>query len=167
MSGPSHEEKQQAAALIAQVDSSLLSNLNKDKRDRVLNAVSKVTAINITTQSRSHSGPLPSEDLLRAYDELITDGANRVMVMAETQAAHRQNLETIAVTAQTTQSGRGQFYAFVLSVLYGGAGITAFLTGHETVSGVIFGTTIIGLVTVFLKGKSAQKADLSKKSRDN
>jgi uncharacterized membrane protein len=46
--------------------------------------------------SSSFSGPLPPPNLLAQYNEVLPDGANRIVTMAERQAKHRQRLETRA-----------------------------------------------------------------------
>ena len=43
------------------------------------------------------SGPIPSPAMLRAYEEVIANGAERVFRMAEAQGRHRRMLETITM----------------------------------------------------------------------
>lgn len=40
------------------------------------------------------------------------------------------------------------------------AGVWAFATNHDEVSGTIFGVTVVGLVTVFVVGKKQEKRSL-------
>jgi uncharacterized membrane protein len=44
-------------------------------------------------QAQTFSGPLPPPEILTKYNEAIPNGAERIMAMAERQAAHRQNIE--------------------------------------------------------------------------
>jgi uncharacterized membrane protein len=62
------------------------------------------------------------------------------------------------------QSERGQMFAFILAILLIAVGTTSFLLGHSTVSSIIFGTTVVGLVTVFVLGRKSQQRDLSRKN---
>ena len=43
--------------------------------------------------SSSFSGPIPPPALLQKYNEIIPNGAERILAMAEKQSAHREYLE--------------------------------------------------------------------------
>lgn len=110
-----------------------------------------------------YSGPIPSAEQLEKYNKTLPDGAHRIVKMAEEQAAHRMKIESIVITSQQKQSERGQLIACVLVailILTGG-----FLTysGHDTVGGIIFGTTIIGVIANFIFAKNRQTKDLENK----
>jgi uncharacterized membrane protein len=57
------------------------------------------------------SGPLPPPDVLARYNEALPNGADRIVKLAEEQAAHRRRMES-----------RGQLllFAFALVALVGG-----------------------------------------------
>lgn len=111
-----------------------------------------------------HSGPIPDPETLERYDSLITNGAERIMVMAEEQSKHRRSLEAQVVKEQTESSKRGQIFAALLAAFLIAAGTWAFTTDHEEVSATIFGVTVVGLVTVFIVGKEQDKKNLQSKS---
>ena len=50
------------------------------------------------------SGPLPAPEDLAAYNQIIPQGADRIMRMAEQQSAHRMSLETKVVNSQQKQA---------------------------------------------------------------
>lgn len=110
-----------------------------------------------------YSGPLPHPRDLEKYNEIIPDGANRIMVMAEKQQEHRFKLEEKAVSAQVKQSGIGQVFGLVVCLV--GLGISALLGlyGHELASGILGGGGLVGLASVFVVGKNRQRKSLSKK----
>jgi len=87
------------------------------------------------------------------------------MKMAESQSDHRQKLETATIISQNKQSERGQLFAFILATALIVVGLLAFLTHHDGVAMTIFGTTIIGLVTVFVVGRRSQRVDLDRKAQ--
>lgn len=112
----------------------------------------------------SFSGPIPPPEILRGYNNVITDGGERIMKMAESQSAHRIRLEELTIREGIKQSGRGQTYGFILGLVgLGLAGLLAYL-GHETTAVVLASTTIVGLVAVFVIGKKSQSKDLSDKN---
>ena len=46
-----------------------------------------------------HHGPIPSPDVLREYDMIVSGAAERIVAMAEKQAQHRQELEARSLEA--------------------------------------------------------------------
>lgn len=99
---------------------------------------------------KSHSGPLPDPETMSAYNLMIPNGAERIMVMAEEQAKHRMGLEKKAIPSQLDQSKYGQIYGFVLSVLLIGSSVYLAATGHEKTACVLGGGTIIALAIIFV-----------------
>lgn len=158
------DQKKELEQLLQQVDPQILSNLTKEKRDRLLNALPQVASVLIEKQS-FFSGPIPPTEMLEEYNRIIPNGAERIMTMAESQSAHRQFIEKEVISSQNIQSERGQMFAFILAILLIAVGTTAFLFGSSTVASIIFGTTVVGLVTVFVLGRKSQQRDLSQKSK--
>lgn len=120
--------------------------------------------VQVMTATAVHrSGPLPSPEDFAQYGETLTDAPNRILAMAERQAEHRMALEKMAVGSQLSQSRTGQFLAAGLGVVCVTAATFLSMYGHEAVAGVLGGTTVLGLVTTFIVGRSSQKEDLEKK----
>ena len=84
--------------------------------------------------------------------------------MAENQGTHRISLESSVVKSQLTQSGRGQLLGFAISIICLIATVWLALNNHDTVAAIVGGTTLVGLVTVFVLGKKEQKSDLNRKA---
>jgi len=118
-------------------------------------ALKVITACSIKTAS-SFRGPLPPPSILSEYNDVLTDGAERIIKMAENQSSHRIELEKHAIKEELRQSKNGQIFGFILAII--GMIIAFFLAylGHEIVAGIFGTTTIIGLVTVFVIGKKRQ-----------
>lgn len=57
----------------------------------------KEKIISVLTIKKSFSGPLPSPEILQQYNNVIEDGAERVVKMAENQSKHRMQLENFAI----------------------------------------------------------------------
>ena len=100
--------------------------------------------------AKSHRGPLPPPDDLERYCKLIPNGGDRIMVRHEKQSDHRMKIEESTITSQNFQSGIGQWMGFALGLF--GLGVSGFCiyTGHDAAGG----TTLIGLVSVFVAGKT-------------
>ncbi|WP_240644872.1 DUF2335 domain-containing protein [Cyclonatronum proteinivorum] len=108
-------------------------------------------------QSSSFTGPLPPPALLKEYSDIVENGAERIFRMTEMQSAHRMQLEDYAIKEELSQSRRGQNFGFALGVLGLILATVLALSGYEWVAGVFGTTTIVGLVTVFVIGKKAQR----------
>ncbi|MEZ5006959.1 MAG: DUF2335 domain-containing protein [Chitinophagales bacterium] len=116
-------------------------------------------------KKESFSGPLPPPRMLKEYNNVIENGAERIMVMAEKQGEHRRSLESHAVTEQLRQSRYGQIFGFIIALLLIGVSTVLGLSGQPVLAGVLGGSTLVSLVTVFVYGKVTQKKEL--KEKDN
>jgi len=103
------------------------------------------------------SGPIPPPDLLRGYNSIIPNGAERIFLMAENQSAHRIHMEEYVVKEEIKQSAKGQIFGFVIGIFGLTLASVLAMYGHEWIAGVFGTTTIIGLVTVFVLGKKSQQ----------
>lgn len=134
-------------------------DIPKDKKDKIIRAVLGVSI----RKASSFSGPIPPPELLKGYNEVVKDGAERIVIMAEKQSNHRMQLEDHAIKEELKQSRLGQVFGFILGIV--GLVLAAILAilDHEAIAGIFGTTTILGLVTVFVLGKKAQKKDLEDK----
>jgi uncharacterized membrane protein len=109
-------------------------------------------------------GPLPPPETLARYNEIIPDGADRLLKLVEHQQEHRIRIESIVVSSQQRQSQTGQVLAFIIAVV--GLLVCAYMAAHgaEAVAGVLATTLIGSLVYAFINGRQAQRKDLAKKA---
>ena len=65
--------------------------------------------VQVREEFTEHAGPIPDPENLRKYDALITNGAERIMAMAEREQGHRHRMEGLLVmggfSAQVIGSG--------------------------------------------------------------
>ncbi|AXP80924.1 hypothetical protein CJ739_1839 [Mariniflexile rhizosphaerae] len=119
----------------------------------------KEKIISVLTIKRSFSGPLPSPEVLQQYNNVVKDGAERVVKMAENQSKHRMDLEDFAIKGQIKQSGRGQIFGFTLALLCIASTVYLATEGYETLAIALGTTTVIGLASIFVLGKIFQSKD--------
>ncbi len=98
--------------------------------------------------------PHPTE--LEGYERLVPGAAERILLMAEADAKHQRNIESSALLAAESEVKRGQYFAFFMGLAALGAAISALKMGSPAVAGVIGGTTVVGLVSVFIIGRFAK-----------
>lgn len=99
------------------------------------------------------SGPLPPPLMLRDYDEIIPDGANRMMVMAETTQG--------AIIADRREGRkaerRGQVFAFICVLAVLATGIVLALLGQEVTGSILSAVGLTAMVYAFVhKAQSTQ-----------
>lgn len=73
--------------------------------------------------------------------------------MAESEVAHRQNLEITIVKNEAREARIGQICALTIGIVAIVAGVVAAAYGAEMPAAVIGGGGVIGLVAVFIWGR--------------
>lgn len=118
--------------------------------------------VQIVKQDYSFSGPIPPPQILKGYNELVPDAAERILKMAEKQADHRIELEKKVIVEQQRQSARGQKIAAVLAVLLVFAAVYAIYEEAYKIAGTIFAVTLIMVVGMFV-GEGGMRKNLRDK----
>lgn len=109
------------------------------------------------------SGPTPSPDVLRDYEQIVPGSADRIISMAERQSEHRQKLETTALNNGHTRAVLGAVLGFTLGAIAIGGGLYLATHGQELGGYAIMITTVTGLAGVFVYGRSSTKKELAEK----
>lgn len=112
------------------------------------------------------SGPLPPPEDLAKYEQILPGAADRIIRMAEQQAAHRQGLETVVVGANAAIQKWGLASAFIIAMSAIWGGIWLSLRGMSGAGLTAIIGALVALVGVFVYGKSEQKKELTKKSEE-
>ena len=105
---------------------------------------------------QSFSGPLPHPELLRNYNEIIPGAAERILSMAEAEAAQQHNMERLALQCASSEARLGQWFGLIIGICAFITVIIAVILGAEKTAMVVGGTTVVGLVTVFVAGHKPQ-----------
>jgi uncharacterized membrane protein len=146
---------QKAEAELIKINPKIFEGLNRNKKVEVIKTFSYAVKV--------HSGPLPSSETLKEYEEVLPGSAQTIFDVFVKQSNHRMAMESTVVNAQQTQSKWGQNYAFIIAIVVLAAAFACILMGHE-VSGSILGSVdLVALVTVFIVGKQYQKQNLDSK----
>jgi uncharacterized membrane protein len=67
--------------------------------------------------SVSYQGPLPPSTEFAGYNQVLPGAAERILAIAEKEADHRRENQDKLVNASIKNSGRGQIFAFIISIL--------------------------------------------------
>lgn len=119
------------------------------------------------TQAAAFSGPLPPPNVLQRYDEIIPNGADRIVAMAEKQSAHRIDLERTVIHGDSRRANWGVFCGFTLAVLVIVLSFILILYGHA-VAGTILGTLdLVSLISVFIYGTTTRRRERTRREERN
>lgn len=110
------------------------------------------------TKTEISSGPLPHPDLVKGYDDIIPNGAERIMQMAEKEQENRfQERKEIRDTNKEIAMGklkyvnRGQIMGFILALIMLGLATLFVFTDHEGIAYFLFSIGMVSLVALFLQ----------------
>jgi uncharacterized membrane protein len=113
----------------------------------------------VTHQSVSYSGPLPHPALLAKYNEVIPNGAERIMAMAERQSAHRESLESQVVAGNVRSQARGALYAFIICIVTVIGGFVLIGFGKSVIGISTIVTSLASLAGVFIFSRREQRRE--------
>ena len=126
---------------------------------------SRVVATRTTRSvSASFEGPLPPPTVLADYDKVFQGCAERIVAMAESQSAHRQELEKTVVSGNVAAERRGQNYAFILGSLAITSGVVLIYLDKNVEGLTAILVTLATLAGVFVYGKRQQAQERTRKA---
>lgn len=105
----------------------------------------------------SFTGPIPPPDMLIEYQRVMPDLPGRLVTAWEEESAHRRKMERDSLDGQISIAKNSQLYAFVLVILLAIAAFVLAFTGHEWVAGIVFATTILSVLCVYVLGEQPKK----------
>lgn len=126
-------------------------------------------------EHRTHRGPMPSPEDLQKYSLTLDNLPDRMMKMAEKSLEEKtkQNGQILVLKEQeiqvqkleVVQSGEAHIreifiqkmsliFAFVIVLVCILGSFTMAIMGHEALAMIVGGTTVVGVIGAFLKGKS-------------
>ncbi len=117
----------------------------------------------IQSRSTTFSGPLPPPVILAQYNEIIPNGALRILAMAERQSVHREQIEARVVNGNVASQTRGSYFAFVLALISIIGGLFLIYTGKNTQGLVAIIGSLAALASVFVYSKYEQRKERERK----
>jgi len=104
--------------------------------------------------------------MLERYNAIVSNGADRIVAMAESQLRHRQQLESTVVNGNVTSQKRGQLFAFVLGLVAIVGGIVLIGLNKDTQGLAAIITAFVALAGVFVYGRWEQERERERKRRE-
>lgn len=117
-------------------------------------------------QQMQWSGPLPPPAALEKFNEIIPNGADRIVKMAEAEQLHRHEYEKHGMVATASEARHGQFLGALVSCLaIGSAAYTSSIGAHWAVSAALVGIPVLGLVRAIVRPRGPKSQDVSPQIR--
>jgi uncharacterized membrane protein len=92
---------------------------------------------------------LPPPEYLQAIEQIVPGSAKRLLEVFEEETIHRRMLEDQEIAFRF----RGQIFGFIVCLAaFGVAGFAAYLQ-EPWIGSIVGGTTIIGIVSIFVLGR--------------
>jgi uncharacterized membrane protein len=118
----------------------------------------------LKTEFRHFSGPIPPPELLALYNNVVENGAERILAMAERQSAHRETIEAKVVAGNISAQRMGSAYAFILSLVAMAGGIWL-IQGGKSVTGLsAILADLATLAGVFIYSRNKQAKERTEKA---
>jgi uncharacterized membrane protein len=111
-----------------------------------------------------YAGPIPPPAMLREFNEIVPNGAERIFKMAESQAQHRQSLESHVITSDARRAWGGLIAAFILTGLLISVGGYLIATNHDSAGATIITGTVVALATTFITAHVIRRGEREKKA---
>lgn len=112
----------------------------------------------LSVSHQSFSGPIPPPALLEGYESILPGAAERILVLAESEAAHRRELEKQELLAniafaksEQRQVLVGQFCALTISILFIVGGVFLVYSGKPVPGSFLSLAGLAPIVYAFLK----------------
>lgn len=143
-----HSKPNEPLDLVDAIRGELVDSVPRNKVDGLSERISQMVV------SEYHSGPLPHPRHLAQYNQLIPNGADRVMKMAESALAHSQSVQEKLVDSEVRDRDTGMWMGFACFVLLILAALIVFLvTQSEVGAGLFLAAAAVNVIGLFVKGR--------------
>ena len=109
--------------------------------------------------AKYHSGMLPDSETLRAYNDIIPQGADRLLRLIENQSEHRQSIEAKVLDRDARRADWGVWTAFALAFTAILSGSFLVFHGHDWAGLGSQGLGIGTLVYTFIYGTNSRREE--------
>lgn len=104
---------------------------------------------------QAHSGPIPSPQVLKGYEEICPGAAAEIVGMAHKQMDHRMSIENYKLEKESSLMEKGQLFAFIVAIAGIVAAVWLGLKGAQW-TGSILGGGSLGVIVLGFLGKDTE-----------
>lgn len=113
----------------------------------------------MTLTSAKYEGILPPPTMMAEYNNIVADGAERIMRMAELNGEHRRNLETISVKGEHRRAMAGVIGGGSLGIMIAICGTIVTVKGYPEVGVAMVGGDLASIVGSFIYGTESRRRE--------
>jgi uncharacterized membrane protein len=99
----------------------------------------------------------PTPEQLRDYEAAMPGLAQRLIIQAEKQTAHRIEMETKLVTSEIRKSTLGLIFGFLIGSIGFGGGVYLTAIGFNVIGVIFSSATLVSIVSSFIYGSQSKK----------
>ena len=136
-----------------------LDGADPEAREKIIAIVSSLRV------AQHFEGPLPPSYMLKEYEEVQPGAADRIIGMAERQAAHRQEIEKTAIKSKSASEVLGVVFAGLIGVTSVIGGIFLIYSGFGAGGIVSILSTLATLVGAYIYGTRSERRERVEKKR--
>ena len=126
-----------------------------------------VTALTVATSVDVYRGPLPPPEAFAQYEATLPGTAERILAMAERQAAHDQSVEKAAITGGSVKAYLGLVIGALLAFFFIACGTFLVYNDHDWAGATMIVSSLVGLVSVFVYATQTRRAEIRKDRRSS
>jgi len=147
-----------------QANRKAMSQHRKNFPDDAPSAVPGQLIAQVIQETTHYQGPVPPPSLLREYDAVVPGSAERLLAMAESQSAHRQDLERTVIHGDSRRAWAGLWVGALMGagIIFAGTYV-AIARSPSAGASIVIGT-VVSLVGVFVTGSLQRSRERQKKS---
>lgn len=141
---------QSTIAEIQSTDPQLVEKIDKDLKKSITI---------MCHEERDFSGPIPTPEMLKEYDNVLPGLAGRIVAGAEDERHHRHATQTTLIKNEYLERRIGQIFGFLIGIAGLVVCLILGLNNNNVVAGIVGGASLVGLVSVFIFGKRVEQND--------
>lgn len=130
----------------------------EDSSDDVASEIAE-TMLGMAVVARQVKGPMPSPEVLEAYERVLPGMAHRLLRVVEKEQDHRHEVLSSVVDNEAYLGRWGQRFGFAIATILGVGAIGLVLAGHVWPGTAIGTVDLVALASVFVVGRRSVGAE--------
>lgn len=96
-----------------------------------------------------YQGDLPHPNILKGYNELYPDAAQKIIDNGIAETEHRRLMERKYLDGQINDKKLGQILGFIVALLIISGGVYLIMNNHQVTGSIMTGISAIGVIGLF------------------
>jgi hypothetical protein len=102
-----------------------------------------------------YQGDLPHPDILKGYNSLYPDAAQKIIDNGIAESDHRRRMEEKYLSGNISAHRLGQFFGLIVAMTIIIGGIYLIASGKQVAGSILTGTTALGVIGLFTGKKDS------------